>query len=158
MRELRIVDEIAVAASAEAVWAAIRDPAAHARWHPFVIRIHGEHRLGATRACEVTIGKRTGETRERCIADDGERRLIWRIEEDSTGFLRLVSDWTAGFELAPHGPENTRVRAESSFRPKSFLVRPMLQIVRRKFHTTQREILGALKQAVERESHARIGA
>lgn len=152
MGEVRIVDEIAVAAPAGTVWAGVKDPATHARWHPFVTRISGEHRVGATRACQVDLGRRTGETREQCIADEAERRMAWRIEEDSTGFLRLVSGWTAGFELEPRGSNSTRVKAESTFRPKNILVRPLLPIVRRKFHVTQRQILGALKDAVERSS------
>jgi hypothetical protein len=117
-----------------------------------VTQITGEHRVGASRACRVELGRRPGETRERCIADETERRIAWSIEQDGTGFLRLVSDWTAGFELQADGSETTRVRAESGFRPKSFLVRAMLPMVRRKLHVSQREILGALKDAVERSS------
>jgi uncharacterized protein YndB with AHSA1/START domain len=152
MGEVRIVDEIALNAPPGVVWAAIEDPAAHAGWHPFVTRISGEHRLGARRACEVEHGKRQGETRERCIARESERRIAWRIEEDSIGFLRLVSDWTAGFELRPDGSATTLVTAESVFRPKSLLVWPVIPLVRRKFHETQRTILGALKDTAERSS------
>jgi uncharacterized protein YndB with AHSA1/START domain len=157
MGEARIVDEIALDAPARAVWAAIEDPAAHAGWHPFVTRISGEHRLGAHRACDVDLGKRTGQTRERCIAHEAERRIAWRIEEDSTGFLRLVSDWTAGFGLRPEGSATTLVTAESTFRPKSLLVRPMLPLIRRKFHETQRAILNALKDTVESPPGKRPG-
>jgi uncharacterized protein YndB with AHSA1/START domain len=157
MGEVRIIDEISVAAPAVAVWAAIEDPATHARWHPFVTRITGEHRVGATRGCHVDLGKRKGETRERCISAEADRRLVWRIEEDSTGFLRLVTDWTAGFELEPDGSGRTRVVAKSAFSPRTFLVRPLLPLVRRKFHATQRAILAALKEAVER-SPTRAGS
>jgi uncharacterized protein YndB with AHSA1/START domain len=152
MGEVRIVDEIALDAPRGAVWAAIEDPAAHAGWHPFVTRISGEHRLEAHRACDVDLGKRTGQTRERCIAHEAERRIAWRIEEDSTGFLRLVSDWTAGFGLKPDGSAMTLVAAESIFRPKSLLVWPMIPLVRRKFHQTQRAILNALKETVESDA------
>jgi uncharacterized protein YndB with AHSA1/START domain len=152
MGEVRIVDEIAVDARPDAVWAAIEDPAAHAGWHPFVTRISGEHRLGAHRACEVDLGKRTGQTRERCIAHEAERRIEWRIEEDSTGFLRLVSDWTAGFELRADGSGTTLIIAVSIFRPKSLLVLPIVPVVRRKFHQTHRAILNALKATVESDA------
>jgi hypothetical protein len=156
MAEVRIADRVEVAAAVGAVWAAIRDPAAHARWHPFVTEIDGEHRLGTERACRVEVGRRAGKTRERCIAEEAERRLAWTIEEDSSGFLRFATDWTAGFELQPIGAERTRVSAVSVFRPRSVLVRPMLPMVRRKFHATQLAILAGLKDAVERGSHARI--
>jgi|Tabmets5t2r1_1033131.scaffolds.fasta_scaffold69273_2 uncharacterized protein YndB with AHSA1/START domain len=158
MGELRIVDEAVVAAPAAAVWSAIADPAEHARWHPFVTRITGEHRLGATRSCRVDLGRRKGETRERCISAEPERRIAWQIDEDSTGFLRLVTDWTAGFHLESQGSDWTRVVAESAFSPRTLLVRPVLPLVRRRFHATQRAILAALEDAVGEKGRARIDA
>jgi uncharacterized protein YndB with AHSA1/START domain len=156
MGEVRIIDETSVAAPPGAVWAAIEDPAAHARWHPFVTRITGEHRVGEVRECRVDLGRRHGETRERCIAAEAEREIAWQIEADSTGFLRLVTDWRAGFELKPDGAGQTQVVAASGFAPRTILVRPMLPLIRRKFHRTQREILAALKHAAEEKGNARI--
>jgi uncharacterized protein YndB with AHSA1/START domain len=147
--EVRIDDEVLVDAPATTVWEAIKDPAAHAQWHPFVTGISGEHRLGATRTCAVSVGKKSGQTRERCIADEEGRRIAWSIEEDSTGFLRLVSDWSAGFGLEARDGASTRVTAESVFEPKNALVRLMLPLVRRKFHQAQRAILAGLKAAAE---------
>jgi uncharacterized protein YndB with AHSA1/START domain len=152
MAEIRIEDQIVVDASPSTVWNAIKDPAAHAEWHPFVTRIDGEHRLGAIRACHVKVGKTSGRTRERCITDDEGRTIVWSIEEDSTGFLRLVSDWTAGFLVVPRDARVTDVTAHSAFRPKNLLARLILPVVRRKFHKTQQAILGALKLAAERET------
>jgi uncharacterized protein YndB with AHSA1/START domain len=149
MAKVRIEDEVVVDALAEDVWAAIEDPAAHASWHPFVTGITGKHSLGAIRRCAVAIGKKTGETSERCIEHEPERRIVWRIEEDSSGFLRMVSDWTAGFELEARDGR-TVVRAESVFQPRNVLVRLMQPMVRRKFHGAQRAILAGLKASVER--------
>jgi uncharacterized protein YndB with AHSA1/START domain len=149
MAKVRIEDEVVVDAPAEEVWAAIEDPAAHASWHPFVTGITGEHSLGATRRCAVAIGKKTGETSECCIEHEPERRIAWRIEEDSSGFLRMVSDWTAGFGLESRDG-GTIVRAESVFQPRNVLVRLMLPMVRRKFHGAQQAILAGLKTSVER--------
>jgi uncharacterized protein YndB with AHSA1/START domain len=149
--EVQIEDEISVNASAVEVWQAIKDPAAHAQWHPFVTRISGEHALGAFRTCTVSVGKKSGQTKERCIADDEGRRIAWAIEEDSTGFLRLVSDWTAGFRVEPTDGA-ARVTAESVFAPRNVLVGLVMPLVRRKFHQTQRAILAGLKDAVERPS------
>jgi uncharacterized protein YndB with AHSA1/START domain len=153
MAEVRIEDDALIDAPANEVWAAIKDPATHARWHPFVTGIRGEHRLGAIRSCSVIVGKKAGETKERCVEDAEERKLSWAIEEDSTGFSRMVSDWRAGFTLqVVHGA--TRVTAESVFQPKGVLLRLMSPIVKRKFHQTQRSILAALKHAVENgEAH-----
>jgi uncharacterized protein YndB with AHSA1/START domain len=145
---VKIEDEIVVNASAARVWEAIKDPAAHAAWHPFVTHISGEHRLGAVRECAVLVGKKTGETRERCVEDDEGRKISWAIEEDSTGFGRLASDWRAGFSLERRDG-GTLVRAESVFQPKNLLVRVLGPAVRRRFHQAQQAILQGLKRAVE---------
>ena len=148
MAQVRIEDETHVNASAGDVWNAIKDPAAHARWHPFVTRISGEHRLGATRACSVVVGRKTGQTRERCTEEREGEAIVWAVEHDSTGFSRLVSDWRAGFRLERRD-DGTLVTAHSAFTPRSVLVRFMGPIIRRKFHRTQKAILDALKQSVE---------
>jgi hypothetical protein len=70
------------------------------------------------------------------------------IEEESTGFGRMVTGWRAGFELA--GSDGaTVVTAESTFRPKNLLVLAMLPIIRRKLHRTQQAILRGLKDSLE---------
>jgi hypothetical protein len=153
MGQVRIADQIVVDAPAPEVWRAIKDPARHADWHPFVTQISGEHRLGGTRTCSVVVGKKVGETRERCVEDDELRGIAWRIEEDSTGFGRMVTDWQSGFALEQRGGA-TLVTAHSEFRPKGVLVRLMSPIVRRKFHHTQRAILTGLKSSVETRAAA----
>jgi hypothetical protein len=145
-----IADEAIVKAPVERIWKAIQDPSEHARWHPFVTAIEGEHALGATRKCSVLAGNKPGTTEERCSTRDEARSIMWTVEQDSTGFSRMVSDWSAGFRLEPQGPGTTRVTAQSLFRPKRFFVRLMMPAIRRKFHQTQRAILDGLRQHVER--------
>jgi carbon monoxide dehydrogenase subunit G len=149
MREVHIVDEAVVQAPADAVWKELEDPGRHAAWHPFVTGISGDHQLGAARSCEVELGRKRGKTREVCVTREEGARLAWRIDEDSSGFLRLVTDWRAGFRLEPVAAAATRVTAESTFTPRNRLVRLMLPAVRRKFHQAQRAILGALEGAVD---------
>lgn len=153
MAEIKIEDVTVIDAPVSEVWSAIKDPARHAQWHPFVTRISGEHRLGHVRSCAVIAGKRSGETRERCVEEKAEGRIVWAIEEDSTGFSRMVSEWRAGFTLrAVDG--GTRVTAESTFRPTSVLLRLMTPLVKRKFHQAQKAILAGLEGGVyERDAH-----
>jgi uncharacterized protein YndB with AHSA1/START domain len=151
MSLVKIEDEIVVDASAIDVWNAIKDPGAHARWHPFVTEIEGEHRQGEIRTCAVIVGGKQGSTKERCVEDDEARRIVWLVEEDSTGFGRMVANWRAGFSLSP-SDRGTVVTAESTFEPKNVLVRAMLPLIRRKFHQTQRAILNALRGSVEAPS------
>lgn len=93
MSEVRIEDQLTIAASTQEVWQAIADPASHVRWHPFVTEISGGQRLGDVRMCSVLIGGKRGETRERCVVEDQGSRIAWLVEEDSTGFGRMVSNW-----------------------------------------------------------------
>jgi uncharacterized protein YndB with AHSA1/START domain len=154
MSEVRIADELRLDAPVDVVWRAIEDPAAHARWHPFVSAIAGGHELHEVRSCSVQVGKKEGTTKERCVEREEGTRIVWAIEEDSTGFARMVSGWRSGFSLAERGGA-TMVTAESTFRPNSVLVRAMLPVIRRKFHRTQQGILRGLREAVEADRAAR---
>jgi uncharacterized protein YndB with AHSA1/START domain len=149
MREVSIEDTLAIDASAPEIWHALADPAAHARWHPFVTEIAGEHRLGQVRTCSVVVAGKPGQTKERCFVDEPASRIGWSVEEDSTGFGRMVSNWRAGFWMTSRDGKML-VTAESTFEPNNLLVRAMLPVIRRKFHQTQRAILTALKAALER--------
>jgi uncharacterized protein YndB with AHSA1/START domain len=145
-----ITDEVVVKAPVGRVWKAIQDPGEHVAWHPFATRIDGEHALGGVRTCSVLVGKKPGTTRERCSAYDAGSEIMWAVEQDSSGFSRMVADWRSGFSLEPHGPDETRVRARSLFQPKRLSARVMMPMIRRKFHQTQRAILGGLRKHVER--------
>lgn len=146
----QITDDLVVKAPANQVWDAIRDADVHADWHPFAVKIVGDHALGATRECNINIGGRSGTTREVCTRFDEAHEIAWAIEDDSAGFSRMVSDWTAGFRLAEVDDATTRVSAWSEFKPRRFFVRFMIPVIRRRFHRTQREILGGLQRHVER--------
>jgi hypothetical protein len=61
-----------------------------------VTDIAGEHELDHVRTCSVLVGNKHGQTTERCIEHDDGNRIAWKIEQDSTGFGRMVSDWQAG--------------------------------------------------------------
>ena len=154
MSEVRIADELRLDAPIDVVWHAIEDPAAHARWHPFVSAIAGGHELHEVRSCSVQVGEKEGTTKERCVEREEGVRIAWAIEEDSTGFGRMVSGWRSGFSLAEHDGA-TIVTAQSTFRPSNLLVRAMLPVIRRKFHQTQRAILRGLQEAVAGDPAAR---
>jgi Polyketide cyclase / dehydrase and lipid transport len=145
---VEITDEVSVRAAVERVWAAIQDPGEHVAGHPFATRIEGAHTLGATRECSVVVGGKPGTTRERCTGYEQARAIVWSVEQDSSGFSRMVSDWRAGFSLEPQGSGATLVTALSLFTPR-LPARLMMPVIRRKFHQTQRAILDGLKQYTE---------
>jgi uncharacterized protein YndB with AHSA1/START domain len=148
MTRVHITDELRLDAPAGVVWRAIENPAEHARWHPFVSAITGGHQLNEIRSCSVHVGRKDGTTKERCVEREDGARIVWAIEEDSTGFGRMVSDWRSGFSVAERDGAATVV-AESTFRPSNLLVRMMLPLIRRKFHQTQQAILRGLQDAVQ---------
>ncbi|MBI4287464.1 MAG: SRPBCC family protein [Chloroflexi bacterium] len=150
MNQVSIEDQVTVGAPISKVWEAIKNPTTHSQWHPFASQISGEHRLGAVRKCEVHVGDKPGHTEERCTSYDEGKKIIWTIEKDSSGFSRMVSDWSAGFSLEPRGSNTTVVTAQSIFSPKTFFVRLMMPMIRRKFHRFQQAILSGLKQYVEK--------
>ena len=145
-----ITDHVIVQAPVGQVWAAIQDPAEHVAWHPFAMHIEGEHALGGTRTCQVLVGGKPGTSRERCSDYDEARTIMWAVEQDSSGFSRMVSDWRTGFSLQVQGSGVTRVTAQSLFTPKRLLARLMMPVIRRKFYQTQRAILDGLQRHVER--------
>jgi uncharacterized protein YndB with AHSA1/START domain len=145
-----ITDQVMVQAPVDLVWAAIQEPAEHVKWHPFATHIEGAHALGGTRTCSVLIGGKPGTTRERCSDYDEARTIMWAVEQDSSGFSRMVSDWRTGFSLEPQGSGATRVTAQSLFTPRRLPARLMMPVIRRKFHQTQRAILDGLQQHAER--------
>jgi hypothetical protein len=151
MTRVRIADELRLDARIDVVWHAIEDPAAHAQWHPFVTAIDGGHGLHDIRSCSVQVGKKAGTTTERCVEREDRARIAWAIDENSSGFARMVSGWRSGFSLAERD-DATIVTAESTFRPGNLLVRAMLPVIRRKFHQTQQAILRGLQDAVERDA------
>ncbi|MDX6333021.1 MAG: hypothetical protein QOG05_361, partial [Streptosporangiaceae bacterium] len=105
---------------------------------------------------ERSLGDPAGElvrhrsTRELCSAYDEARTIMWTVEQDSSGFSRLVSDWRTGFSLQDQGSGATRVTAQSLFTPKRLVARLMMPVIRRKFHQTQRAILAGLQRHAER--------
>lgn len=148
MKNVRIEDEVLISVEPATVWQAITSTEAHARWHPFVTEIKGSHERGAVRACTVKIGRKVGQTSETCVAEEPMKRILWRIDEDSSGFLRMVADWSAGFSLRA-GPGGTVVTAQSSFRPRNALWGLLMPLVRRRLHTAQRAILAGLERYAE---------
>jgi Polyketide cyclase / dehydrase and lipid transport len=148
MNDVRIADEIQVIAPTAAVWRAIENPAEHAGWHPFLTGISGDHELDQVRTCSVVMGRKRGQTRERCVEREDGRHIAWEIEQDFPGFGKMASGWRAGFALTDQ-PGATTVTAESTFQPNNLFVRAMLPVIRRKFHQTQQAILRALKRSIE---------
>jgi hypothetical protein len=107
-----IVDELLVDAPIDVLWRAIEDPAEHgAGTRCCVLSKVG---TSCTGSCTVPVGRGHGTTRERCVERQEGARIVWAVEEDSTGFGRMVSDWRSGFSLAERDARRSSPRRARS--------------------------------------------
>jgi carbon monoxide dehydrogenase subunit G len=148
-------NEIVVDASPARVWEILEDSENHLpRVLPMVqtcqIESGGRERIGAVRTCNVELGGRTGTTVERCIESVAQRKLTHRIEDDSFGFARRLSDFWFSFTLEPAGSRTTLVRIETHYDPKGIVGRLMSTLVaKRQFGKVRASALENLKRLAE---------
>lgn len=105
----------------------------------------------------MLVGKKPGTRSERCVAEEPQSHIEWAIDEDTTGFSRMVSAWRAGFWLEPNG-SSTLVSARSAFEPRNVLVRALVPFIRRRFNQTQRSILIGLNGSLGGRRHLTVHA
>jgi len=144
-------DSIVIDASVESVWCLLENGARLPEWMPLVKRTDSTRELlGAVRHCDVALGSRVGSVVERCVECDPPRRIAWRMESDTFGMSRYFADFGFGFALEPINRTTTRVRTETSFRPRTVLARVLTALVlRRKYRAVRRMALDGLKRLVE---------
>jgi len=148
-------NEIVVHASAERIWEILEDSESNLpRVLPMVktceIQSGGRERIGAVRTCDVDFGGKTGKTVERCIESVAHRKLAHRIEDDSFGFSRRLSDFWFSFSLEPAGAGTTLVRVETHYDPRGLVGRLMSALMaKRQFGKVRESALENLKRLAE---------
>jgi uncharacterized protein YndB with AHSA1/START domain len=110
----------------------------------------GRERVGAVRRCDVDFGSKAGTTVERCIESIPNRKLAHRIEDDSFGFSRMLSDFWFSFTLEPESAATTRVRIETHYDPRGVRGR-LLSVVmaKRQFRRVRESALDNLKRLAQ---------
>ena len=145
------VDEITVEASPEAIWAVLENGDRLTDW-AFMVKhtTGGRESLGAVRRCEVEFDGRPGKVAERCAEFLPCKRIAWVMTEDSFGFGKMFADMGFSFTLEALDEQRTLVRNDSFYRPLNWVARVMSALVmRRKFATLRRRVLGNLKALTE---------
>jgi Polyketide cyclase / dehydrase and lipid transport len=148
-------NEIVVYASPDRIWEILEDSESNLpRVLPMVttceIQSGGRERIGAVRTCDVDFGGKTGKTVERCIERVPHRRLAHRIEDDSFGFSRRLSDFWFSFTLEPVSAGTTLVRLETHYDPRGILGRLMSALMaKRQFGRVRESALENLKRLAE---------
>jgi uncharacterized protein YndB with AHSA1/START domain len=144
-------DEVVVHAPPERVWALLEDGPRLTEWMPIVKATTGQLEvLGAERTCEVDFEGKRGQVTERCVEYEPQRRIAWRLVDDSLGFGRLFADLGFSFTLEPRGGRTTLIRNASYHRPRSVLARLLsVLVMRRKFRGIRLAALDNLRQLSE---------
>jgi len=113
----------------------------------------GRERFGAVRTCDVDFGGKAGTTVERCIESVPNHTLAHRIEDDSFGFARMLSDFWFAFTLEPENAQTTRVRVETHYDPKGIRGHVMSALMaKRQFRRVRESALANLKRLAESAS------
>ena len=87
------------------------------------IQSGGRERIGAVRTSDVDFGHKTGKTVERCIESIAHRKLAHRIEDDSFGFSRRLSDFWFAIHVGPqHGEHAPSAGRSRSYRTDDFRI------------------------------------
>jgi carbon monoxide dehydrogenase subunit G len=119
------------------------------------IQSGGRERVGAVRTCDVDFGGKAGKTVERCIESVANRKLAHRIEDDSFGFSRTLSDFWFAFTLEPASDETTLVRIETHYDPRGIIGRLMSALMaKRQFGKVRESALENLRRLAEHRAAA----
>lgn len=156
MGKLQGRSEQTINASPSHIWAVLEDSSRLPEWVPVVERMteHSEReQAGTVRRCEVAMGARRGYMVERCLESVPERRLRHTVEDDSLGFTKMFRDYSFTLELEPRAEDATLVTCETFYEPRGIFPSLMnAMLMRRRFASVRQDILGGLKEFVERAS------
>jgi hypothetical protein len=147
-------NEILVHAAPERIWAILEDSQANLPHVLPMVRTceldsGGHERVGAVRTCSVDFGSKRGVTVERCIECVRNKSLAHRIESDSFGFSRALSDFWFAFSLEPENGA-TLVRIETHYDPRGLIGRLMsVLMAKRQFRSVRVSALENLKRLAE---------
>jgi uncharacterized protein YndB with AHSA1/START domain len=151
--------EMAIAAPVEKVWEIVQDSTLLPGWMPNVdhteITTEQSSSVGEVRQCAVSMAGRSGQLIEQCVAFDPLEKISFKVQQDSFGFSRIITDLGYTMFLEPNDG-NTRVRLEYYYREKGLIGRVLNKLViKPQWNPLCLKMLDGLKQFVE-EHHPTI--
>lgn len=120
-------DEVIIEAPVERVWKLIADSSELVNWGPPVRKVevlapHDQAEgLNSRRRVSAEFGGKTGEFVERRIDHAEQRRIEYRIEEETFGLFRVMSEPGFSMEIEPAGHGRTRLVWRFFHNPKGIL-------------------------------------
>ncbi len=76
---MRIVETIAIEATAAQVWAVLSDTERYTDWNPFTLRVKGKLEVGEIVRLEVRLGGGDVRTKHRVSAVVANERICWKV-------------------------------------------------------------------------------
>ncbi len=159
-RKTQVQCETAIAAPIEEVWAIVQDSTLLPQWMPNVdhtlITTEQSKGVGETRQCEVNLSGRSGQLVEQCVEFEPLQKISFKVQHDSFGFSRLISDLGYTMLLESNHPHHTQVRLEYYYQEKGLVGRVVnMLMIKPQWNPLCLKMLDGLKQFAEKHQEDR---
>jgi uncharacterized protein YndB with AHSA1/START domain len=153
--------QTAIAAPVEEVWAIVQDSTLLPQWmpnvHHTVITTAQSKAVGEIRQCEVSLSGRSGQLVEQCVEFAPLQKISFKVQHDSFGFSRLISDLSYAMLLETSGPYHTQVRLEYYYQEKGLIGRVVNALmIKPQWNPLCLAMLDGLKQFAEQHQEPPI--
>ena len=160
-RKTQVQCQTAIAAPVEEVWAIVQDSTLLPQWMPnvdhTVITTTQSRAVGEIRQCDVSLSGRSGQLVEQCVEFAPLQKISFKVQHDSFGFSRLISDLGYAMVLKANGPNNTWVRLEYYYQEKGLIGRVVNALmIKPQWNPLCLAMLDGLKQFAEKRQEPRI--
>jgi hypothetical protein len=114
--------------------------------------------VGEVRQCAVSLAGRSGQLEEQCVEFLPLEKIAFKVQQDSFGFSRIISDLGYALFLEANGDTNSQVRLEYYYREKGLIGRALNKLmIKPQWNPLCLRMLDGLKQfAEERYLHSAI--
>jgi hypothetical protein len=107
--------------------------------------------VGEIRQCEVRLCGRAGQLVEQCVEFAPLQKISFKVQHDSFGFSRLISDLSYAMLLETNGPHQTEVRLEYYYQAKGLMGRVINALmIKPQWNPLCLAMLDGLKQFAEK--------
>lgn len=144
--------EMVIGVKPERIWAVLEDSTLLPQWAPMVKSTNGKmERVGSIRTCQVEWEGRRDQVVERCVEAIPNKKIEWVMEQGMmTRMFPTIRFW---FVLEPRNGDATSLRMGFHYQPRNLLVRLMyVLMMKRKLERLRRNLLGNIKELVEKRS------
>jgi hypothetical protein len=119
--------------------------------HHTVITTAQSQAVGEIRQCEVSLSGRSRQLVEQCVEFEPLQKISFKVQRDSFGFSRLISDLSYAMILETSVPHHTQVRLEYYYQAKGLMGRVVNALmIKPQWNPLCLAMLDGLKQFAEK--------